>query len=614
MRVFRIFFSILLFLTAASVAAYEVAQGKIRDHDGQAVALHGVNWFGFETQNHVAHGLWARNWREMITQMREQGFTAVRVPVCPDTLRGVAVDSVDYGRNPDLQGLDSLQVLDLVLAEMDSQGMYILLDHHRPDCDAISTLWYTDHYSEEAWIADLVAMAERYQALPRFLGLDLKNEPHGEATWGTGNAATDWNLAAERAAKAVLAANPNLLIFVEGVAENSVCSGSVNHWWGGNLEPQRCHPLDIPADKLVLSPHVYGPDVFVQDYFNASDFPANLPAIWDAHFGDFASQGFSVIPGEFGGKYGQGDGRDKVWQDALVDYLLEKGMTDFFYWSWNPNSGDTGGVLQDDWQTVRDDKMALLRRLMGGQPVSPTPSPDPVTNDPDPTTPSDPQQPQDPPADPDPAPSTESGSVVLTQGTCELVYTVRSEWDQGLVADLRVRNLSDQAQTGWRVQWQLAEGARLDNYWNIGLTQAASATTSPLSWNRVIPARGEANFGLQLGFAAPLAEPIRLLGVDCGDALSSAPSAPETPSADYQAGLAAGKAFCAENPGACDIPRCDAGASFHPETGALFLPGVELTNLPDSDLRWDVYLQRIGVDLVFEVKGLAVRAEANSTP
>ncbi|HAJ63533.1 MAG TPA: glycoside hydrolase, partial [Cyanobacteria bacterium UBA8543] len=34
------------------------------------------------------------------------------------------------------------------------------------------------------------------------------------------------------------------------------------------------------------------------------------------------------------------------------------------YWSWNPNSGDTGGILQDDWQTVQTAKQELLQGLL----------------------------------------------------------------------------------------------------------------------------------------------------------------------------------------------------------------------------------------------------------
>jgi endoglucanase len=196
------------------------------------------------------------------------------------------------------------------------------------------------------------------------LGIDLKNEPHGLASWGTGNLTTDWNKAAERAAAKVLAANPNLLIYVEGIGESSQCSGTLGHWWGGNLEPLNCTPLDIPANKVVLSPHVYGPDVYNQPYFNEATFPANMPTIWNAQFGQFKAAGYAVSIGEFGGRYGHGgNAKDKIWQDALVKYLLKKKMTNTFYWSWNPNSGDTGGILQDDWLTPWQDKMDLLLTL-----------------------------------------------------------------------------------------------------------------------------------------------------------------------------------------------------------------------------------------------------------
>jgi endoglucanase len=359
-----------------SASAYSVVSGRIVDAQGQAVQLRGVNWFGFETTDHVVHGLWARNWKSMIDQMRDLGFNAVRLPVCPGTLRGASPGGINYALNPDLAGLDSLGLLDAVVHGLDARGLYVLLDHHRPDCESISELWYTAQYPESQWIADLTFLAERYGGVAHVIGVDPKNEPHGAATWGTGNPATDWNRAAERAAVAVGRVAPHWLIFVEGIQQNPSCSANDGEFWGENLEPLACTPLAIPADRLVLSPHTYGPDVFAQPYFNDPAFPANMAAIWDRRFGRFADAGHAVVIGEFGGKYGDGDPRDVRWQDALVDYLSGKGLRSAFYWSWNPNSGDTGGILRDDWTTVREDKLALLGRLWNG---SSSPSPPTVT-------------------------------------------------------------------------------------------------------------------------------------------------------------------------------------------------------------------------------------------
>ena len=131
-------------LTAAIPAsAYEVQAGKILNGAGQPIQLRGVNWFGFGTDIKVVHGLWTRNWKEMIDQMQGLGFNAVRLPFCPMTLDGVTPGGIDYYRNPDLQGLNSLELMDRVVNELSSRGMYVLLDHHTPDCQNISELWYT---------------------------------------------------------------------------------------------------------------------------------------------------------------------------------------------------------------------------------------------------------------------------------------------------------------------------------------------------------------------------------------------------------------------------------------------------------------------------------------
>ena len=47
--------------------------------------------------------------------------------------------------------------------------------------------------------------------LPVF-AIDIKNEPHGGATWGAGKAATDWNKAAEKIGKHLLGKHPEFKV------------------------------------------------------------------------------------------------------------------------------------------------------------------------------------------------------------------------------------------------------------------------------------------------------------------------------------------------------------------------------------------------------------------
>jgi endoglucanase len=82
------------------------------------------------------------------------------------------------------------------------------------------------------------------------IGVDLHNEPHGQATWGSEDPATDWRLAAERAGNAILEVNPNLLIIVQG---DEQVQGDW-YWWGGNLLGAREQPVRLNSpDRLVYS-------------------------------------------------------------------------------------------------------------------------------------------------------------------------------------------------------------------------------------------------------------------------------------------------------------------------------------------------------------------------
>lgn len=510
-----------------AASGYTVVGGTIRSPQGDPVQLRGVNWFGFEVNDHVVHGLWARNWQEMILQMKQLGFNAVRLPVCPPTLQGSSVSSIDYSRNPDLAGKNSLQILDMIMAKFDAEGMYILLDHHRPDCNAISELWYTGSYSEQQWINDLTFMAQRYSHLSHFFAIDLKNEPHGSATWGANNPGTDWNKAAERAGSAILAANPNLLIFVEGIQESSVCSGNVNHWWGGNLEPQACTPINLPADKLVLSPHVYGPDVYNQPYFNVGNFPANMPAIWDAHFGQFAGT-YAVVLGEFGGRYGHGgDPKDKTWQDALVDYLIAKNMRGGFYWSWNPNSGDTGGILQDDWNNVWTDKMALLQRLWGSGNPGPTNTP---SNTPTATVPGAPTATPTVTASPTTAPTATNTFTPGPAGSCRVTY-ISNDWGNGFTADILLENLSGTAWNGWVVSWSFSGNQQITNAWNgVASQNGQQVQISNANWNAQVPAVGNTRIGFQATYSGVNSVPttFQINGMACNGS-NPGPTATNSP-------------------------------------------------------------------------------------
>lgn len=348
-------------LLSTGAPGYLHTQGaSIVDAAGQPVRLTGLNWFGLETSTYAPHGLSTRSMGSLLDQIKSLGYNSLRVPFCSQMFdAGSTPNGIDFNKNPDLSGLTAVQILDHLISGARARGLRIVLDRHRPDSGAQSALWYTGAYSEQRWIDDWKMLATRYQGDPTVVGMDLHNEPHGAATWGDGSMTTDWRLAAERAGNAILGINPNLLIIVEGI---EAYNGAFD-WWGGNLAGAAKAPvrLNVP-NRLVYSPHEYPSSIYGQPWFGAGNYPNNLPGVWDGFFGYLAKGGTAPVwIGEFGTKLQTTS--DQQWLAALGSYITQNKLS-FAYWCLNPDSGDTGGILQDDWQTVQTAKQTALQPLL----------------------------------------------------------------------------------------------------------------------------------------------------------------------------------------------------------------------------------------------------------
>ena len=82
---------------AATLTPLKTQGNKIVDTAGNQVVLQGVNWFGFETANHAPHGLWTRDYKEMLAQIKAQGFNTIRMPFSIQALRSSTTSGIDYG-------------------------------------------------------------------------------------------------------------------------------------------------------------------------------------------------------------------------------------------------------------------------------------------------------------------------------------------------------------------------------------------------------------------------------------------------------------------------------------------------------------------------------------
>ena len=288
---------------------------------------------------------------------------------------------------------NSMEIFDVIIQKCKKYGIKAFIDIHSPDANNSGhnyELWYGKAgITTELWIETLVWLADKYKNDDTLIGYDLKNEPHGKreydatcpdtiAKWDDSTDENNWKHAAETCANAILEVNPNALIIIEGVeqypktelgytydtpdvwnaGEKSPWHGA---WWGGNLRGVKDHPVvpESGTSQIVYSPHDYGKSVYAQTWFE-KDFTTQtlLDDYWYDTWAYINDQDIApLLIGEWGGHM---DGAEnQKWMELLRDYMIDNHINHTF-WCLNPNSGDTGGLLGNDFKTWDDEKYGLF--------------------------------------------------------------------------------------------------------------------------------------------------------------------------------------------------------------------------------------------------------------
>ena len=132
--------------------------------DGSEIKLFGLNWFGLETSNHVLHGLWTgRGLDSFLADFKSKGFTALRLPVSPETINPGFAITGGPGNGPDfsaLSGKDGRVALEYTLSHAQAAGMFVLIDFHTCSPTMLGAGEPNDPtqcpgYSLARWLADL---------------------------------------------------------------------------------------------------------------------------------------------------------------------------------------------------------------------------------------------------------------------------------------------------------------------------------------------------------------------------------------------------------------------------------------------------------------------------
>ncbi len=364
---------------------------KIVDKDGNEVWLTGVNWFGYNTGTNTFDGLWASDLNRSIQEIANHGFNIIRIPISAELIlswsKGEYPDAnFNQATNDYLVGMDSLQIFEYVIGQCRANGLKLIIDIHSAETNASGhtvNLWYTDKISTNDYLASLSWMADRYKNDDTILVYDLKNEPHGKpyegtaaAKWDNSKDANNWKYVAEQAANAVLEKNPNVLVFVEGIEiyptdikKNGDFSSTDEkdyyfNWWGGNLRGVADNPVNLGKyqDKLVYSPHDYGPTVYEQPWFQGDyDYDSLMKDCWKDNWFYIYEQSIAPLHiGEWGGFMTE---PNITWMTYMRQLIKEHRLHHTF-WCFNANSGDTGGLVLDDFTTWDEEKYAFVKEVL----------------------------------------------------------------------------------------------------------------------------------------------------------------------------------------------------------------------------------------------------------
>ncbi|MBR3679745.1 MAG: cellulase family glycosylhydrolase [Oscillospiraceae bacterium] len=329
-----------------------------------------------------------------------------------------------YKFNPDFchedgSEMNSMEVFDVIIQKCKKYGIKALVDVHSPashnsghnynlwyyeptaaDCDGMATIAEAAgdkgaQVTWDDWIESLTWLAQKYANDDTIVAYDLKNEPHGKrgyngdtcppdmARWDDTEFKNNWKYSAEMCANSILKVNPNALILIEGIEQSPITEKGYTFdtpdvfqpkageerwygaWWGGNLRGVREYPVTPTSgtSQIVYSPHDYGPSVYAQTWFD-KDFTTQtlLDDYWYDTWAYIVEEDIApLLIGEWGGH--MDGGKNQKWMELLRDYMIDNHINHTF-WCLNPNSGDTGGLLDATFSTWDNKKYALFEESL----------------------------------------------------------------------------------------------------------------------------------------------------------------------------------------------------------------------------------------------------------
>ena len=160
---------------AVGAGYWHTSGNQILDSAGNPVRIAGINWYGFETPDEIAHGLWAQDYHAIINDIKNLGYNTIRIPFSnqmvedPIVPQNLSFSSNTGPINTDLKGLSALQDLQKIVTYAGQEGLKVILDDHRSEAGESAEsngLWYTATFTSQDWVNDWVTLAKMFAGQP----------------------------------------------------------------------------------------------------------------------------------------------------------------------------------------------------------------------------------------------------------------------------------------------------------------------------------------------------------------------------------------------------------------------------------------------------------------
>lgn len=409
---------ILLFLSfAAAIAGTPVPQ--LRTLNGGRdlnVELRGINWFGFNNKQTMVDGLWvggssmATDFRTIVWRLKLLGFNAVRLPFtfddlnlkpvdkaiqckvtppqkvisscvppwkkaaapqCPVRFAGGLLPDAGCGKicNRYLVNTSTVNRLIDVTKTFVENGFYVVLDYHPMGTEPYA--WQSPWVVAQKWESLIKSYKQSPWWHPLFKGrliVDIMNEPD---SMKLGWAPVSKLYLATMDKLWPIVGRDGAFFMVEGTAQ-----GAYNLNWGDGFVTNQSIIKSMGIedaspffegvirkpyrDNVIISPHMYGPTIALNSRAHAGELLKQR--MWNSYmylyYRGYKGKRFPVVLGEFGSFLK--DPRDILFFKDLARYWIPRGQRHWLWWAYNNNSGDTGGIVKNDWEALEWDKLKYL--------------------------------------------------------------------------------------------------------------------------------------------------------------------------------------------------------------------------------------------------------------